>query len=133
MWHTRELIIGAPRNWSRNVLEWNLASDPKFDPHTDDGGCTTCQGALTIDKDTVVRNVSYYIIAQASKFVPPGSVRLESNIPSGLPNVAYRTPGGKKVLITMNEGSDERTFSFTDGKKSFTTTIPKGSVATLVW
>ena len=25
-WHVRELIIGATRNWSRTVLEWNLAS-----------------------------------------------------------------------------------------------------------
>lgn len=133
MWHTRELIIGAPRNWSRNVLEWNLASDPKFDPHTDDGGCTTCQGAITVDTDTVIRNVSYYIIAHASKFIPAGSVRLDSNIPSGLPNVAYRTPEGRKVLITMNESSGDRTFSFTDGKGSYTTTVPKKSVATLVW
>ena len=133
MWHTRELIIGAPRNWSRNVLEWNLASDPKFDPHTDDGGCTICQGALTVDTDTVVRNVSYYIIAHASKFVPDGAVRIDSNVPSGLPNVAYRTPDGKKVLIAMNEGSADKTFSFTDGRDSYTATVPKGSVARLVW
>src|SRR5262249_49434449 len=24
-WHTRELTVGASRNWSRAVLEWNLA------------------------------------------------------------------------------------------------------------
>lgn len=38
-WHIRELIIGATRNWSRTVLEWNLAADPNQDPHTDRGGC----------------------------------------------------------------------------------------------
>ena len=27
-WHTKALIIGATRNWCRNVLEWNMASDP---------------------------------------------------------------------------------------------------------
>jgi glucosylceramidase len=133
LWHTRELIIGAPRNWSRNVLEWNLANDPKFGPHTDDGGCTLCQGALTVDSDSVVRNVSYYIIAHASRFVPAGSVRVGSNKPSGLPNVAYRTPEGKTVLITMNESSEEKAFSVTDGRRNFSTTIPKGSVATIVW
>jgi glucosylceramidase len=63
-WHIKNLIIGAPRNWSRNVLEWNLAADENFDPHTDDGGCTSCQGALTINSITgaIKRNVSYYII-----------------------------------------------------------------------
>src|ERR1700744_2621653 len=73
-WHINNLIIGATRNWSRNVLEWNLASDPNYGPHTS-GGCSTCLGALTIGT-TVTRNVSYYIIAHASKFVRPGSVRI---------------------------------------------------------
>jgi glucosylceramidase len=39
-WAINNLIIGATKNWSRNVLEWNLASDPDLGPHTD-GGCTT--------------------------------------------------------------------------------------------
>ncbi len=45
-WHVENLIIGAPRNWSKNVLEWNLASDPNQNPHTS-GGCSNCLGALT--------------------------------------------------------------------------------------
>src|SRR5690606_26373215 len=132
-WHTRELMIGAPRNWSRNVLEWNLAADPNFDPHTDEGGCTICQGALTVDTESVSRNVSYYIIAHGSKFVPDGSVRVDSNIPDGLPNVAYVTLEGKKVLHVLNEGSSEKTFNVEAGEKKFAVTLPKGSVATVVW
>lgn len=69
------LIVGIMRNWSRNVVLWNLAADPLNDPHTDNGGCSMCQGALTIDKDSVSRNLAYYVIAHASKFVRPGSVR----------------------------------------------------------
>jgi glucosylceramidase len=51
--------IGAIRNWSRTVLLWNLAADPHFGPHTDNGGCTICQGAITIDGNTVTRNLAY--------------------------------------------------------------------------
>jgi glucosylceramidase len=54
----RRLIVGATRNWSRNVLLWNLAADPQNRPHTDNGGCGTCQGAITIDGSNVTRNVS---------------------------------------------------------------------------
>ncbi len=62
-WHVKNLLIGAPRNWSKNVLEWNLAADENLQPHTD-GGCTLCLGALTITSaGTVKRNVAYYIIA----------------------------------------------------------------------
>ena len=55
VWHMQNLIIGAPRNWCKNVLEWNLAADSNLEPHTA-GGCTECLGALTIDGDIVTRN-----------------------------------------------------------------------------
>ena len=100
----QRLIIGATRNWSRNVLLWNLAADPKNQPHTDNGGCTMCQGAITIDGNTVTRNAAYYTLAHASKLVRPGSVRIESSGPESLPNVAFSAPGGRKVLIVVNRG-----------------------------
>ena len=33
-WHTKNVIIGALRNWCRTALEWNLASDPRYALHT---------------------------------------------------------------------------------------------------
>ena len=131
-WHTKNLIVGATRNWSRNVLEWNLASDPNFDPHTDDGGCTQCMGALTIG-DSVTRNVSYYIIAHASKFVRPGSHRIDSNIPDGLHNVAFITPDGKKVLIVVNDNESAREFMIRYNGTYAKSSLPPGAVATYVW
>jgi len=128
-WHVRHLIVGATRNWSRNVLEWNLAADPNFDPHTDDGGCTTCQGALTIG-DSVTRNVSYYIIAHASKFVPPGSVRVDSNIDDDLYNVAFLTPDGNLVLVVVNDSNTDKTFGIQVGSKTAPARLPGGAVGT---
>lgn len=132
-WHVKNLIVGATRNWSRNVLEWNLAADQNFDPHTDDGGCSECMGALTIG-NTVTRNVSYYIIAHASKFVRPGSVRIGSTIVDGLHNVVFKTPDGKKVMVVVNDNDAQKTFSFRyNGKTSTPTTLQGGAVATYVW
>lgn len=130
-WHVENLIIGATRNWSRNVLEWNLASDPNYYPHTN-GGCTSCQGAITIGTD-ITRNVSYYIIAHASKFVPAGSVRIATNVPSGLPNVAFKTPSGQKVLIVLNSGSSIQTFNIGFKGREAQTSLNIGAVATYVW
>jgi glucosylceramidase len=131
-WHTKNLIIGATRNWSSNVLEWNLASDENFDPHTEDGGCDICQGALTIG-DKVTRKVSYYIIAHASKFVRPGSIRIASNLMEGLPNVAFLTPDGKKVLIILNESKEAKSFVIQSNHKKAATLLPAGAVGTFVW
>jgi glucosylceramidase len=130
-WHVRNLIVGATRNWSRNVLEWNLANDPSFGPHTP-GGCTTCKGALTIGNG-IQRNVSYYIIAHASRFVPAGSTRIESNVVSGLPNVAFQTPAGKKVLVVLNDTNSSQTFNIKYRDKWVATSQDAGSVATYVW
>jgi len=131
-WHTKNLIVGAMRNWSRTVLEWNLAADQNQDPHTDEGGCTECLGALTI-ADSVARNVSYYIIAHASKFVRPGSVRIASNEVTGLPNVAFLTPTGKKVLIVLNDMDQAKSFSIKFNNRIAAASIPAGAVATYVW
>ena len=65
------------RNWSKTALEWNLANNASFGPNTP-GGCTTCKGALTIESSTnFTRNVAYYIIAHASKFVPTVQLELQ--------------------------------------------------------
>jgi glucosylceramidase len=121
-WHVKNLVIGASRNWCKTVLEWNLAADPQQKPHTP-GGCDRCLGALTIDGDLVTRNPAYYIVAHASKFVRPGSVRIDSNIPVGLPNVAFKTPEGKVVVIVLNDSDSEKTFNLKVGKETFATSL----------
>jgi glucosylceramidase len=154
------LIIGAMQNWSRNVILWNFAADPNNDPHTDDGGCSMCQGAVTIDGDIVTRNLAYYTIAHASKFVRPGSVRIHSTqkgdrvvslaedeerrgtgalrvgvseSDSILPNVALRTPEGKIVLIVVNDSFDVNAFRVQYHGQYATLRLSPGSVGTYVW
>jgi glucosylceramidase len=131
--HISKLIIGASRNWSRNVIEWNLASDPQWQPHTDRGGCDRCLGAITIDKDEVKRNPAWYIIAHAAKYVRPGSVRIGSNMVDSLPNVAFRTPDKKTVLIVMNRGKLPKTFAVASKGKQLEAMLNPGAVATYVW
>ena len=131
-WHITNLIVGATKNWSRNVLEWNLATDPSFGPHTN-GGCSTCLGALTINGTNINRNVSYYIIAHASKFVRPGAVRIASDDISGFSNVAFKNTDGTKVLIVLNTASTPQAFDIKFNGKIASTTLNGGSVATFVW
>jgi len=132
LWHVSNVIIGSLNNWSRNALEWNLANDASFGPHTP-GGCNTCKGALTINGSSITRNVGYYIIAHASKFVPTGSVRIASSPVVGLPNVALLRPDGKKVLIVMNSSSNAILFNIRYKGKWVSTTLPGGSAGTYLW
>ncbi|MFD2583414.1 glycoside hydrolase family 30 beta sandwich domain-containing protein [Pedobacter vanadiisoli] len=129
----KRLIIGATRNCSKNVLEWNLAADPENKPYTDRGGCSMCQGAVTISGDKYSRNLAYFSIAHASKFVRPGSIRVASNELNGLANVAFKTPEGKHVLIVANTGKESAAFNISQNGKTYAAALDKGAVATYIW
>ena len=132
-WHLKNVIIGSMRNWSKVALEWNLANNGSFEPHTP-GGCNTCKGAITVNSsDNFVRNVGYYIVAHASKFVPAGSIRIGSNLTGNLNNVAFKTPDGKKVLIVENDGTTSELFNIKFNGRWVTTSLDGGSVGTYIW
>lgn len=132
-WHVKNLLIGAPRNWAKTVLEWNISSNPSLNPHTDRGGCHRCLGAITIDGDAVIRNPAYYIIAHASKLVDPGSYRIGSSLPEGLSNVAFLRADGKQVLIVHNDSSATQQFEIRSGNQHFKASLPAGATGTWLW
>jgi len=132
-WHTKNVIIGSMRNWSKIALEWNLANDPEFKPHTP-GGCTECKGAITVsDKENFTRNVAYYIVAHASKFVPANSQRIASTETKNLSTAAFKTPEGKTVLIVQNNSRGNENFNIQYHRKRVPVTISGNSVATYVF
>lgn len=88
---------------------------------------------MTIDGNEVTRNLAYYAMAHFSKFVRPGSVRIASSSLAALPNVAFRAPGGKVVLIVANNGKAPQDFVVRSHGKFFKTTLKEGAVGTYVW
>lgn len=127
------VLIGSTRNWSRNVLLWNLAADPEAGPHTNNGGCAGCWGALTLNGDQITRNVAWYALGHFSKFVPPGSIRVGTNDLEQLDNVAFLTPQGKVVLVVSNTGNFPFDFAISYHGKIARTSLPPESVGTYVW
>lgn len=104
MWHMKNVIIGSVNNHAKAAIEWNLASDENYGPHTP-GGCTECLGAVTIAGQQVTLNQSYYIVMQAARFIPPGSVRIGIIVPEGIQAAAFKRPDGKIALLIQNEGA----------------------------
>lgn len=152
------MIVNIPRNWSRNVLLWNLAADKDANPHTGNGGCPFCFGAITIDGNDVTRNLAYYTVAHASFAVPKGSYRISSTSPQDemsfmfedeqnpgimrnityshagvLPNVAFSTPDGKTVLIVANTRSVKQTVTVQYNGRYADLSLEAGAVGTFIW
>ena len=133
-WFTRELIIGSTRGWSRGIILWNLALDEQHGPHA--GGCGNCRGVVTIDSRTgaITRNLEYYVLGHASRFVMPGAHRIESTTGvKGLASVAFQNPDGSIVLIVLNDAKSQRKFSVSSAGASFDYALPAGAVATFAW
>lgn len=132
-WHLKNVIVGSMRNWSKNALEWNLANNSSFGPHTT-GGCDSCKGAITITGNfSYTRNVSYYIIAHASKFVPQGSIRIGSTQISNVSNVVFKTPSGKYVMIAVNDSNTSQVFNIKYNGKWVLVSLDSGSAGTFIW
>lgn len=102
-WHFEQLMLGAPNNWAKVVLEWNLSNNSQLKPHTDRGGCTSCLGAITIDQNKVIANPSYYVMAHTAPFVRPGADRVSSTQPENFPNTAYENEDGSISLLLYNK------------------------------
>jgi glucosylceramidase len=134
-WFVGTLMIGATRRWARGVLLWNLALDENDGPHT--GGCGNCRGVVTINSTTglVTRNVEYFALAHASKFVRPGARRIASNTDvNGLQSAAFlNADDASKALIVLNTGTTARGFAVHDGSSWFRYTLQAGSVVTFSW
>lgn len=134
-WMTKTLIIGATRNWARGVILWNIALDENGGPHL--GGCGNCRGVVTIDSRTgaVTRNVEYYVLGHASRFVHPNARRVatEEDV-DGLLSVAFRNVDDRTTaLIVFNSSSTARSFTAVEGPLRFAETLPAGAVATFTW
>ncbi|MHA6757199.1 RICIN domain-containing protein [Streptacidiphilus sp. PAMC 29251] len=135
LWQTENLVIGATRNWAKSVVTWNMALDPSGGPSM---GCNTCAGVVTVDNGngTASYNAEYYGLGQASKFVKPGAVRIDSNTfgSGNIEDVAFKNPDGSTALLVENaDTSNAHTFGVNQSGQSFTYTLPAKSVATFTW
>jgi len=129
------ILIGTTRNWSKNVLLWNLALNTNFGPTN--GGCKDCRGVVTINSSgAVTKNIEYYSLAHFSKFVKPGAKRVNSTTfenSVNMQNVAFVNTDGSKVLVVLNQSSVTRKFAVKIGDNKISYSIEPNAAATIVW
>jgi len=117
-----------------------------------------CQGAITIDGNTVTRNIAWYTVAHASKFIRPGSIRIQSTARGDrtvalhedeqrpgafraavventnvLPNAAFLTPDGNIVMIVVNDTWQADSFTIQHNGRFASVSLPPGAAGTFIW
>ena len=79
---------------------------------------------------------TFYHLGHFSKFVPPGSHRIEvsSSEETSLEFIGFLTPEINTVLVILNPESRNITFEVIDQKLGIITeTIPSNSIQTYIW
>jgi glucosylceramidase len=132
-----QLVINVTRHWAKSVILWNLALNQNHEPYL--GGCATCRGEIVVDESTspaqVKTTVDYAALGHLSKFVQPGSRRIESNTfgQGSLEDVAFQNPDGSIVLLVLNSSDAVMQFNVSWRGQFAQYKLASGEAVTFLW
>lgn len=130
------VALGTVNRWCKGVIVWNLMLDEDKGPNRP-GGCTTCYGAVDINRDytTLTRNSHYYIIAHLASVVKPDAVRIGTKgfTTGGLTYSAFQNPDGSYAMVASNSNSSALKLTVDDGTHHFTVEVPAKGVSSFTW
>ncbi|MEK0314740.1 glycoside hydrolase family 3 N-terminal domain-containing protein [Cohnella sp. 56] len=125
------------RNWAKSYNSWVFMLDSDIATH---------QWTGTPDPTPIVQDSGnpdnywllpeFYLLAQYSKFVKPGYIRIDSDYGSSstVTNVSFMSPDAKKlVTVAINQTSKPQNIRIVSEGSQFSAVIPAQSVATYQW
>ncbi|KAJ5197824.1 Endo-1-6-beta-D-glucanase neg1 [Penicillium cinerascens] len=133
-----DFTMGPLQNWAVGVTAWTLGTDSSDGPHLSTGGCATCQGLVTINDGSVIYQPAYYMMAQFSKFMPPGAIVLSGTgsytySSGGVQSVASLNPDGTRTVVIENTFSNDIYVTLsTQSGQEWSGNVPSESVTTWV-
>ena len=124
-------IIKDLNNYSEGYIDWNLLLNEIGGPNHVGN---YCESPIMMDRKTrkITLLPSYYYIGHFSKFISPGSVRIETQNSSVIPIVSYLTPDNKVVTVILNQSDEELRKTICILNKTFDFEMPPHSIITVV-
>ncbi|MCL1944012.1 MAG: RICIN domain-containing protein [Candidatus Azobacteroides sp.] len=135
-YHMENVQIRSVKNYAKTAYAWNVASDQNWQPHTDNGGCNLCKGALTINSNSkaITYQATFYTAAQMSKAAKSGAVRIKSTSGDGdLLEVAFSNPDGSTALVVYNRGGQQKNFDVVYNGSACSYSLAGNTAASLIW
>ena len=135
----REIVMGTLKRYGKGVTLWNMMLDNEGKPYRP-GGCSTCYGAVSIDKSsyalkTVDRKSHWYDVIHPSVVIKPGAVRIgtKGRTAANVTYLAFRNPDKSYGVLFLNEGATAEQFVFVSGAHTVTITVPAKAVVSAAW
>jgi glucosylceramidase len=127
-------IIGDLNNWDEGWVDWNLVLDqnglPRHDPNTG------CAASVTTDftRDSVIYNPAYFYIAQFSRYMRPGAVRLGcTSSSSTIEATTFRNTNGVTVVAVYNNSANAVAIKVKQGTQIVKATIPANALCDFIY
>jgi glucosylceramidase len=126
-------LVAILRAGAVSYNAWVTMSDTKGKPNNGpfDADTTCIQRDLETNKP--IYNFDLDLMGHFTKFIVRDSVRIDSQSPNKVSNVAFRRPDGSICLVIVHPPARHRTMRIRFGKQEVIADIPGSSVATLVW
>uniref|UniRef100_A0A1I7VFG0 Glucosylceramidase n=1 Tax=Loa loa TaxID=7209 RepID=A0A1I7VFG0_LOALO len=131
-------IIQDLSHWVSGWTDWNLCLDlrggPSFVKNYVDAPII-----VNATADEFYKQPMFYVMGHFSKFIPPGSVRIELHFyvkPVSYEGVAFITPAQQRILVLLNRDNKSVTFSVEERTKNgiaLRIELEPKSIATVVW
>ncbi|KAK7586269.1 hypothetical protein V9T40_004145 [Parthenolecanium corni] len=127
-------IIQDLNNWLVGWVDWNLALN-------EEGGPTYIKNFVDSPiivneaKDEFYKQPMFYAIGHFSKFLTPGSVRIENSVSPAnvLETVSVKRPDQSIAIVVLNKKSYDVKLSLANGKDLAVINIPKYSVNSILY
>lgn len=138
-YYLTKFLVPTIKNGGSNFMMFNIALNSEHGPVTPGGVfCEDCRGVVTIDGNTVKKELEYYMLGHASKVCRTGANMISTvksgSIPSEVSTTAFLNPDGSKGLIVVNESmqSINTTVKDRESGKRFIHNIPAQSVVSFL-
>lgn len=143
-------IIGDLNAGAAGWTDWNLLLDTQGGPNHLGNYCDAPMMADAEEKRLYV-HPQYYYVGHFSKYIPPGSKRIQSSVTGsnsyggpiraygscggedGLEATAFQLPDGRVAVVVLNCGDEAVDFKLKDGDRAVRASIPAHSIQTYVF
>ncbi|KAK2721155.1 hypothetical protein QYM36_003432 [Artemia franciscana] len=127
-------IIEDLNHWVVGWIDWNLALNPEGGPNWAENFVDS-PIIVNATADEFYRNPMFYAMAHVSKFVTPGSIRIETMLlDSDLECVGFERLDGSTVILILNRSEEDELLIISDGSQgNLEFAIPKRSIHTVIY
>jgi len=123
-------------HWTVGWTDWNMVLDERGGPNW---AGFSADAAVIVNgtADEFYKQPMFYALGHFSKYVPEGSIRIDSRLDVNDVNLfvaAFQLPDGKRAAVILNQSDSEKAIVLTDNERGQVEFVcPSRSLHTIIY